>query len=96
MVDLDLHALRALGLTPLDVTNAVTQQNLTIPSGLTKIGEQQYPVQMNATPDAIASLNEMPIRVVGGQPVLVRDVAYVRDGGPPRSTSCAPTDRPRC
>ncbi len=84
MVDLDLHALRALGLTPLDVTNAVTQQNLTIPSGLTKIGEQQYPVQMNATPDAIASLNEMPIRVVGGQPVLVRDVAYVRDGGPPQ------------
>ncbi len=39
---------------------------------------------MNATPDAIAALNEMPIRVVGGQPVLVRDVAYVRDGGPPQ------------
>ncbi len=43
MVDLDPHALRALGLTALDVTNAVTQQNLTIPSGLAKIGEQQYP-----------------------------------------------------
>ena len=75
MVDLDLHALRALGITPLEVTNAVTSQNLTIPSGLAKIGEQQYPVQMNATPDAIAALNEIPIRVVNGQPVLVRDVA---------------------
>ncbi|MGE7152368.1 efflux RND transporter permease subunit [Methylorubrum rhodesianum] len=84
MVDLDLHALQALGLTPLEVTNAVTSQNLTIPSGLTKIGEQQYPVQMNATPDAIAALNEIPIKVVNGQPVLVRDVAYVRDGGPPQ------------
>lgn len=84
MVDLDLHALQALGMTPLEVTNAVTSQNLTIPSGLAKIGEQQYPVQMNATPDAIAALNEIPIKVVNGQPVLVRDVAYVRDGGPPQ------------
>ncbi|CAO4184408.1 efflux RND transporter permease subunit [Methylorubrum populi] len=84
MVDLDLHALQALGITPLEVTNAVTSQNLTIPSGLAKIGEQQYPVQMNATPNAIAALNEIPIKVVNGQPVLVRDVAYVRDGGPPQ------------
>ncbi|GJE27507.1 efflux RND transporter permease subunit [Methylobacterium organophilum] len=84
MVDLDLQALQALGLTPLEVTNAMTSQNLTIPSGLAKIGEQQYPVQLNATPDAIAQLNEIPIKVVAGQPVLVRDVAHVRDGGPPQ------------
>ncbi|MCJ2008622.1 efflux RND transporter permease subunit [Methylobacterium sp. E-016] len=84
MVDLDLQALRALGLTALDVTNAMTAQNLTVPSGLVKIGEQQYPVLLNATPDAIAALNEIPIKVVAGQPVLVRDVAYVRDGGPPQ------------
>ncbi|GJE45431.1 efflux RND transporter permease subunit [Methylobacterium soli] len=84
MVDLDLHALQALGLTPLDVTNAMTAQNLTVPSGLAKIGEQQYPIRLNATPEAIESLNEIPIKVVAGQPVLVRDVAYVRDGGPPQ------------
>ncbi|WP_375465111.1 efflux RND transporter permease subunit [uncultured Methylobacterium sp.] len=84
MVDLDLHALQALGLTALDVTNAMTAQNLTVPSGLAKIGEQQYPVLLNATPDAISALNEIPIKVVAGQPVLVRDVAYVRDGGPPQ------------
>lgn len=84
MVDLDLHALQALGLTALDVTNAVTAQNLTIPSGLAKIGEQQYPIQLNATPDAIEALNALPIKTVAGQPVLVRDVAQVRDGGPPQ------------
>lgn len=84
MVDLDLHALQALGLTALDVTNAVTAQNLTIPSGLAKIGEQQYPVQLNASPEAIEALNQIPIKVVGGQPILVRDVANVRDGGPPQ------------
>ncbi|GJD30295.1 Cobalt-zinc-cadmium resistance protein CzcA [Methylobacterium adhaesivum] len=84
MVDLDLHALQALGLTALDVTNAVTAQNLTVPSGFAKIGEQQYPVQLNASPEAIDALNQIPIKVVGGQPILVRDVAYVRDGGPPQ------------
>ncbi|GJE56007.1 MULTISPECIES: efflux RND transporter permease subunit [Methylobacterium] len=84
MVDLDLHALQALGITPLEVTNAVTSGNLTLPSGLAKFGEQQYPVQLNATPETIAALNEIPIKVVAGQPVLVRDVAHVRDGGPPQ------------
>ncbi|GLS46310.1 efflux RND transporter permease subunit [Methylobacterium brachythecii] len=84
MVDLDLRALQALGITPLEVTNAVGAGNLTIPSGLAKFGEQQYPVQLNATPDTIAELNDIPIKVVAGQPVLVRDVAHVRDGGPPQ------------
>jgi multidrug efflux pump subunit AcrB len=84
MVDLDLNALQALGLTPLDVTNAMTAQNLTVPSGLSKIGEQQYPIQLNATPPSIETLNTAPIKVVAGQPVLVRDVAQVRDGGPPQ------------
>ncbi len=84
MVDLDINALQALGLTPLDVTNAMTAQNLTVPSGLAKIGEQQYPIQLNATPPSIETLNLAPIKVVAGQPVLMRDVAYVRDGGPPQ------------
>ena len=62
----------------------MTAQNLTVPSGLAKIGEQQYPVQLNATPASIETLNLAPIKVVAGQPVLMRDVAYVRDGGPPQ------------
>ncbi|GJD50082.1 Swarming motility protein SwrC [Methylobacterium crusticola] len=84
MVDLDLHALQATGLTPLDVTNAITAQNLTVPSGLAKIGEQQYPIRLNATPEVVEALNQIPVRVVAGQPILVRDVAQVRDGAPPQ------------
>ncbi len=84
MVDLDLNALRAYGLTPLDVTNAITTQNPVEPSGLAKIGDTQYPIRLNTTPEAIASFNDMPIKVVHGSPVLIRDVAYVRDGSPPQ------------
>ena len=84
MVDLDLHALQAYGLTPTDVTNAITAQNLTVPSGLAKFGSEQYVVRLNASPEAVATLNQVPIKVVGGTPILMRDVAYVRDGNPPQ------------
>jgi multidrug efflux pump subunit AcrB len=84
MVDLDLNALRAYGLTPTDVTNAIVAQNPIEPSGLAKIGDLQYPIRLNATPEAVADFNDMPIRVVRGSPVLIRDVAWVRDGSPPQ------------
>jgi multidrug efflux pump subunit AcrB len=42
MVDIDPVKLQARGLTPADVVNAVNAQNLTLPSGLAKIGDPQY------------------------------------------------------
>src|SRR5690242_6300969 len=84
MVDLDLHASQAFGLTPADVTNAMTAQNVTVPSGLAKFGKKQFVVRLNSTPEAIATLNEVPVKVVNGTPILIRDVAWVRDGGPPQ------------
>ncbi len=80
MVDLDLHALQGLGLAPTDVVNAITAQNLTEPSGQAKIGDTQYTMELNATPATIDALNRIPIKVVNGAPVLVEDVAFVRDG----------------
>lgn len=80
MVDLDMKALSAHGLTPMDVTNAVTAQNVTVPSGLVKFGPEQYVVRTNATPALVDTLNNIPVKYVGGTPVLLRDVAWVRDG----------------
>ena len=84
MVDLDLHALRAFGLTPADVTKAMTAQNITVPSGLAKFGAKQYVVRLNSTPEAVDPLNQVPVKIVDGSPILIRDVAYVRDEGPPQ------------
>ena len=40
MVDLDMQcAAASYGLTPLDVTSAISAQNLVVPSGLVKIGD---------------------------------------------------------
>ena len=80
MVDLDTHALQGYGLTPVDVTAAVSAQNVTVPSGLVKFGTEQYVVRLNSTPEAVDALNNIPLRVVNGRTVLLRDVAWVRDG----------------
>ncbi len=80
MVDLDQQALQSHGLTPMDVTNAVSAENVVVPSGLVKLGSTQYPVRLNSSPDAMETLSRIPIKIVNGAPVLLRDVAYVRDG----------------
>jgi multidrug efflux pump subunit AcrB len=94
MVDLDLNSLASYGLTPLDVTNAITAQNLIVPSGLAKIGDTQYPIVLNASPEAVESFNDIPIKVVRGSPVLIRDVAWVRDGAPPQQNVVRSNNRP--
>ncbi len=80
MVDLDPQALLAKGLSPLDVSNAVNAQNLTLPTGTSKIGEREFIVGLNASPDTVAELNDVPIKQVNGSMVYIRDVAHVRDG----------------
>ena len=80
MVDIDPAALLAKGLTPLDIVNAVNAQNLTLPSGTAKIGDTQYSVRTNATPLTIDDLNNIPVKVVNGATVFLRDIGNVRDG----------------
>ena len=79
MVDIDPTKLQAKGLTPTDVVNAVNAQSLTLPSGLAKIGGKQYTVRTNAMPTSIEALNNIPIKVVNGAWVFVKDVGQVRD-----------------
>src|ERR1700746_379818 len=80
MVDIDPIKLQARGLTPTDVVNAVNAQNLTLPSGLAKIGDTQYTVRINAMPVNITDLNDIPIKYVNGQTVFLKDVGQVHDG----------------
>jgi multidrug efflux pump subunit AcrB len=84
-VDLDLAALQAKGLAPADVVNAISVQNLILPAGTSKIGNYEYAVEMNSSPNSVAGLNEIPIKTVNGSTVFIRDVAQVRDGSPPQT-----------
>jgi multidrug efflux pump subunit AcrB len=80
MVDIDPLKLQAKGLTPNDVVNAVNAQNLTVPSGTSKIGDLQYTVRTNALPSTIDDLNNTPVKFVNGATVFIKDVGQVHDG----------------
>ncbi len=79
-VDLDPQALFERGISGAEVVNAVGAQNLVLPEGTSKIGTREYNVELNSSPKAVADLNNLPIRIVNGTTVYVRDVAYVHDG----------------
>src|ERR1700747_222871 len=85
-VDLNTAALQSKGLSPLDVVNAITAQNLILPSGTSKIGSKEYDVDIsNAAPDSIAQLNRIPVKTIGTTTTYIGDVAWVRDGFPPQT-----------
>jgi multidrug efflux pump subunit AcrB len=85
MIDLQLPQLQAKGLSPSDVVNAVSNQNLILPGGTSKIGQFEYDVDLNSSPKTVAELNDLPIRTVGNTTTWIRDVANVRDGSTPQT-----------
>jgi CzcA family heavy metal efflux pump len=84
-VDLDPSALQSKGLSAQDVSDAIAAQNQINPAGFIKIGPTQYSVSLNNAPTSIAALNDLPVKVVGGATITMRDVAHVRDGYPPQT-----------
>ncbi|GAB3778729.1 efflux RND transporter permease subunit [Spirosoma horti] len=79
-VDLEPEQLLAYNVTPEEVTNAVAAQNLTLPGGSLRLAEREYNVRLNSKPDVITTLNDIPIKTIGGTTVHMRDVANVHDG----------------
>jgi multidrug efflux pump subunit AcrB len=85
-VDLNPTALQSKGLSALDVVNAISVQNLILPTGTSKIGSREYDVSIpNAAPQTIADLNRIPIKTIGSTTIYIHDVAWVRDGFPPQT-----------
>src|SRR4051795_360989 len=80
MVDLNLDELYARQLSPIDVSNALNQQNLVLPAGTAKMAATEYQVRVNSSPVVLGDLNDLPVKTVNGATVYIKDVAQVRDG----------------
>lgn len=85
VVDIDTKRLYGWGLSPRDVTQAIANQNVILPTGTAKMGTNEYSVALNASPEAFADIAALPIKDVRGTTVYVRDVASVRDGASPQT-----------
>ena len=85
MVDINPAAMQSKGLSPADITNAIANQNLIIPAGVSKIGQFEYDVDLNSSPTTVEAFNDFPVKVVNGSPVYIRDIGHVRDGYAPQT-----------
>ncbi len=83
-VDIDLAALKAKNLKAEDVVDAMNAQNLILPAGTAKIGSLEYDIEVNSSPRLLSELNNIPVKVVNGATIYVKDVAQVRDGYSPQ------------
>jgi multidrug efflux pump subunit AcrB len=80
VVDLDPDALYGKQLSAIDVSNSLNLQNLILPAGDVKIGDREYQVRLNSSPEVLSEMNNLPVKTVNGATVYLKDVANVRDG----------------
>jgi multidrug efflux pump subunit AcrB len=85
MIDIRPDLLQSKGLSPADVVNAVSAQNLILPAGTSKIGQFEYDVDLNSSATRVAELNDLPIKAMNNTTIYVHDVASVRDGFSPQT-----------
>jgi multidrug efflux pump subunit AcrB len=80
MVDTDPNLLYAHHLSATDVSTAISQQNLILPAGTARMGDREFVMKTNSSPDELSALNDLPIRASNGAVVYVKDVAQVHMG----------------
>jgi multidrug efflux pump subunit AcrB len=78
-VDLDPSRLAAVGLSPADIVNTLSTSNLILPAGTARLGDREYNVALNSSPTAVEQFNQLPISIRNGAPIMLGDVATIRD-----------------
>jgi CzcA family heavy metal efflux pump len=84
-IDVKPDALQALGLSAQDIAAALAAQNVLTPVGTQKIDALEYTIQLNSAPSAIDDLGRLPVKVVNGSTIYLRDIADVHDGNAPQT-----------
>jgi CzcA family heavy metal efflux pump len=85
MVNLNPQLMQSKGVSTTDVLNAVSAQNVVLPSGTAKIDQFEYDIRQNAAPRTIEDLNNLPIKIVGNATIYLRDVGTVSNGFSPQT-----------
>jgi hydrophobic/amphiphilic exporter-1 (mainly G- bacteria), HAE1 family len=78
-VYVDPLKLQAYQLSPMDVVQKINNANLILPAGDVKIGPFDYNLYTNSQLSDVKSINQVPLKMVDGHPVLVADVGHAED-----------------
>src|SRR3954462_4196714 len=88
-VIVDPSRAQARGITSTDIAAAVAQSNALLPSGEFISPKFDANVYTNAVARGVGDIGDAAVKIAGGRPVLIRDVARVEDGGSPETQSVA-------
>ena len=80
MVDLNPLAMQARAISAIDLSAAMNAQNLILPAGTAKIGEREFNIRLNSSPEVLEDFGDLPVKMAGNTLIRFRDVATVRDG----------------
>jgi multidrug efflux pump subunit AcrB len=78
-VFLDQKRMLARDVSPSDVVKAINSQSAIIPAGDIKIGDLDYYVYSNSLIGVVDEINDIPIKIVNGTPIFVRDIGTASD-----------------
>ncbi len=79
-VDVDLAKLKFYGLGLQDVVDAVRNENVNIPGGSIDVGDSKYLVRVDGEFEDPSLIGDLVVKMQGGRPIYVRDVADVDFG----------------
>ena len=80
VINIDPNKLRSYNLTPDEVVNVMTHNNITAPSGNVGIGNTYYMVTTNALEHNIEAFGDIPVRTDNENTVFLHDIAQIQDG----------------
>lgn len=78
-VFLDPERMQARGVSTHEIVNSVNVQSVLLPAGDVKIGDLDYNVYTNSMIQVVDQMNDIPIKVVNGVPIFLRDVGKAVD-----------------
>ena len=78
-VFLDPQRMLARGVSTHDIVNSVNAQSILLPAGDVKIGDFDYNVYTNSMIKMVDQMNDIPLKLVNGVPVFLRDVGKAVD-----------------
>ncbi len=76
---LDSERMLARGISTHEIVNAVNMQSVLLPAGDVKIGDFDYNVYTNSMIKVVDQMNDIPIKMVNGVPLFLRDVGKAVD-----------------
>ncbi len=76
---LDPERMLARGVSTHEIVNSVNMQSVLLPAGDVKIGDFDYNVYTNSMIKVVDQMNDIPIKMVNGVPLFLRDVGKAVD-----------------